>query len=250
MMCIDAPMPKGVGIYVRNISRRIHGSPDDMAANARLHGVDFVALQCAWQTDDGKEHRDSNEGDLEDYAAALLAKGVEVGVWGYPHDDPQRIAEFTERCEEAMDQAQASFLLIDPEKPYKGNRDAAAALVGDVVPMCARRGVQIGVTSYGITSYHRTMPWQELGGVGFGSPQLYSVSKRGIRRGMNEWRAAGWSHLLPSVPAYGTYAGRKLRRRLEDYGDVPGVIVWSWRQLDGREWQALAAYSAARREAQ
>ena len=79
----DPHLPRGVGIYVRRISRSAYGTPTEAARRAADHGLSFVAMPSVWQDDRG--HLDLNTSALEEeYAAAFRALGLHVWVWGYP----------------------------------------------------------------------------------------------------------------------------------------------------------------------
>jgi hypothetical protein len=244
-LSFDGPTPSGAGVYVRNIRKRTHGAPDDMAASMHAAGVRWVALQGAWQTDDGREHRESNEELLEDYARAARAKGIEVWIWGYPH--PGRVSEFVEDLVGDALRTQAAGILLDPEKPFKGRDDEAHRLVSEAVELgWARHGLGIGITSYGVPRYHKSLPWEKWGGCGWGSPQVYTTSAAVTAVGLAEWEAAGWSTLIPSVGAYGPLSGGKLAARLDAFDTFPGIILWSWELMSPRERVILRQYAAGR----
>lgn len=243
MICADSPTPLGVGAYVRNITERSHGTPETMAAKMKAAGLSWACLQASWQTDDGKTHRESNESHLAPYAAALQAAGVEVWLWGYPHAD--RVEEFVADIVEDAVRVGAVGVLVDPEKPFKDRPDAAEALAHAVARKAwLDHGLGHGVTSYGMTRWHPTMPWAIMGGLGFGSPQLYTVSDRFVSKGIDDWKAAGWARIVPSVAAYGPFSKDRLGKRLEVFAPLcSAMVIWSWELMDKNEQKTVRRFA-------
>ena len=105
----------------------------------------------------------------------------------------------------------------------------------------------IGITSYGMAMYHKNFPWSVFGGIGWGSPQLYSVGPDQIDRGIVKWRQHGWEEIIPSVPTFGKTSGAQLHDHLSNFVDgdenVTGFIFWSWRQTSRDEWRILARWA-------
>lgn len=229
--------PVGPGVYVRDITRPVHGSPAEAAAQAARHGITWVALAALWL------ERAMNVHDLPDYGQAFRDSGIAVWVWGYPEAGAE--AHCVELLRRGAELAGAVGLILDPEAPYKGRPDEAAELMRLTIDALDER-LGLGVTSYPVPRAHPTFPWQAFGGYGWGSPQTYRLPVSRLAEAHAGWRALGWDHIVPSVPAFGPHAGDGLRDYLAAQGDVPGVIAWDWSQLDGREWRALAEWGSQR----
>ena len=227
--------PKGIGLYIRGLQQKTHGTPKQAAKLARDNGVSFVAILAAWQdVHKGKERflkSNGRDGSLiKKYAEAFTAAGIQVWLWGFPRGGGEeafveRFVQVTEACGPVV-----RGWLWDPELFYKWSRnpDAAApvsmrgqpefsASAGKPAGSAATRKAQarklveltldamneslgLGITSYGMARFHRNFPWDVFGGVGFGSPQLYSVGPKQIDKGIQQWRGHGWQTSVPSVP--------------------------------------------------
>jgi hypothetical protein len=274
--------PSGIGFYLRGLSKSKHGTPAQAAKKAKDHGVSFVAIMSLWQEYKNNKFRQmmSNGRDAEiiwRYADAFQAQEVDVWLWGFPwggHEQAavDRFQHVTEVCDGTID-----GWLWDPELGYKWSSNKKQAPVGmrgqpeytsgvSATGVAAVRKKQarslvnlsldamteslnIGITSYGMAPGHRNFPWSEFGGVGFGSPQLYSVGPKDIDRGISAWRKLGWSNIVPSVPTFGKNSGAHLHNHLSNFVDgeeyVNGFIFWSWRQTHGseNEWNIIHRWS-------
>jgi hypothetical protein len=108
-------------------------------------------------------------------------------------------------------------------------------------------GLSQGITSFAAIAGHRTLPWTELAGFGFGSPQLYTVGPTDVDRGIEQWRKAGWERIIPSVPLYGKNSGAHLHDYLSCFvdgsEDIDGLLFWSWRQGSADEWRIIARWA-------
>ena len=231
--------PTGVGVYLRELSTV--GTPKAVAKRARDNGVRFVALLACWQ--DGAGHKARNRKLLPAFAEELARVGVLPWIWGYPHAGLEE--RFVERMREAAAAPVAGWIL-DPEVSYKKKPAAAQKLV-DLTTDALTERLGLGVTSYGLAKAHPTFPWKTFGGRGWGSPQLYDVAPAQIDRGIAEWRAHGWEHVVPSVPSFGPKSGAKLHDFLSHFvdgkEDVAGFVVWSWTQTSSDEWRVLARWA-------
>jgi hypothetical protein len=240
--------PAGLGVYCRALKESVFGSPGEAAEKARRYGVKWVALLGCWQHDEGP-HKGKSTGPqvgLRQYAEAFRLHDIQVWVWGYPVAGLEH--EFVDRMAQAAAQAEASGWLLDPEVSYKGREPAARRLV-ELTLDALDESTGLGVTSYPVPTFHPTWPWEAFGGVGFGSPQTYHVSEELVARAHREWTARGWNYLCPSLPAFGPHARdqERLRAYLAAQGDVPGIIVWDWSQLQPAEWRVYAEWAAGRR---
>ncbi|NIR31671.1 MAG: hypothetical protein GWN84_20635 [Gammaproteobacteria bacterium] len=237
--------PTGVGVYLRDLSEATHGKPDGAAAVAAAHGVDFVALAACWQEAD--RHTPMNVFDLDDYGRAFAKRGIDVWVWGYPWGTAERVEQFCRTMAQARDAAGAVGVLLDPELGFKGERrrHMLDLLEGTVDTLDEASG--LGFTSYGLISAHPSFPWNVAGGWGWGSPQFYTVPRRTALAGLDQWRQAGWRHLVASVPTFGPNSGERTAAyagAIREHCD--GVIFWSWRSTLKLEWRAIEA--VARRD--
>lgn len=269
--------PTGVGLYIRTLSTRTHGTPDQAAKKAADNGISFVAILACWQ--DKLGHREPHSTvTLARYAHAFKRAGVDVWLWGFPKaGSEEQFVESFQRLTRACD-GYISGWLFDPEVFYKWRQRGAGGDHGGTMrtgrkeysifarplnapePVIRERAkllmsstldamdesLGLGVTSYGATWFHDNFPWSEFGGHGWGSPQLYSAPKDMIDRGIQSYRDYGWDTIIPSVPTFGDKSGRLLDDHLHDFidgNDIHGIIAWSWRQTSAIEWWTLAQYA-------
>ncbi|MEN7974038.1 MAG: hypothetical protein ABFR47_09425 [Verrucomicrobiota bacterium] len=102
------------------------------------------------------------------------------------------------------------------------------------------------VTSYGLPRGIGDLPWTEFLKWGESSPQIYNFAKRDIRRSFQQYKDRGATVLVPSIQGYGARDEAQLRPWLDElvevYPDLPGIIIWSWRQLSWREFKTLQRF--------
>lgn len=264
--------PRGLGMYIRKLSKKAHGRPAAAAKKAKANGVTWVALLCCWQ--DRKQQHDRhveyNRDKLGDYASAFADVGIDPWVWSFPRAG--WVVEHGRTVGDALDHPAVAGILLDPEVYFKwdteedgevmgmrGTREAvefegqsgtkdwaqywARQLVRDTLDqMDERHG--IGITSYGVQRFHKNFPWEDFGGVGFGSPQLYRVSRELVEDSVHTW-GERWDSILPSIPTFGDQSGTNLSGHLKKFEglDIQGLIAWSWRQTDRREWAVLREWA-------
>jgi hypothetical protein len=274
--------PEGIGIYIRGLNKKKQGTPKAAAKKAKDHGVSFVAIMACWQDEkNGKPRQLNSNGKdpalIQQYADAFLDAGIQPWLWGFPAAGREeqyidRFAHVTEVCDNTI-----AGWIHDPELFYKWKRKSKAKAdktmrgqpeyTGKIVepkgsPAYIKAGAHklvrlsidginesmgLAITSYGMAPGHKNFPWNAFGGVGFGSPQLYSVGPKDIDRGIRAWRNHGWNTIIPSVPAFGKNSGAKMHDHLSNFVDgeenINGFIFWSWRQLQRDEWRVLARWS-------
>lgn len=214
----------------------MHGTPREAAGRAADHGVSFVALLAVSQTSE-RGHVAVNRRDLEPYAKAFRERGIDVYVWGYPRAGWEQ--QFVQSLVAGAVLAGARGVIADPEKSYK-HRPGELLELRDRLEQC---GYPVTWTTYGLPFLHDGFPWRVIDGHGAGSPQLYTVPVSQARRGLREWRDAGWTHLVPSIPAFGPNSGwRMAGYAAQILGQrTRGAIVWNWRHLGPHEWRNLPA---------
>ncbi len=230
-------------MYVRNITRRLHGTPAEAAAKAKDHGLSWVAIMACWQESD--RHTPMNLRDLEPYAAAFREAGIDVWIWGYPWGG--RESEFCDAMGKALELSGGSGILIDPELGYKAPDSPLRArrLVGGTLDLL-NESQGLGVTSYGLTTAHRTFPWDSFAGVGFGSPQVYTVHLKTAELALRQWKALGWDHVIASVPTFGKKSGAQIPAYAGELQKLcDGLIFWSWRSTSRAEWREIAKLTGA-----
>jgi len=275
--------PTGIGLYLRGLTQKKHGSPAVAAKMAKDHGVSFVCLMSAWQDvkkDTGKPYMlHSNGRDatvIAQYAEAFSNTDIEVLIWGFPRAGGEdeyidRLGHVTEVCDGTI-----GGWLHDPEVYYKWklksqkpditmrgqeefSKDAKPISTKALwIKECAQKlvrlsyqndccGEKLGFTSYGMAPYHKMYPWEVFGGHGFGSPQLYSVSPKEVDLGIRAWRQYGWQHIIPSVPLFGKNSEAKLHAHLSNFVDgeenITGFLFWSWQQASPLEWKVIKRWS-------
>lgn len=236
---------RGTGLFLRALSTRVYGTPEQAARKAKEHGLRWVALMAL-----GLRGSDAREwthpiAPLAEYAAAFREAGLDVWVWFFPRaDDPERAATIAGA---ALTACQGAGLILDIEKPYRRRAAACRRLVtASLDQLDETQG--IAVTSYPLERYHRTLPWAEMV-AGTGMPQGYRILPANARRAVLEWRARGHESIVPVGPAYGPNSGRKLLGYLSDaYLDdgapiIDGLGIWSWPQKSRTEWAALEQVS-------
>ncbi|RLI86129.1 MAG: hypothetical protein DRP01_04855 [Archaeoglobales archaeon] len=281
--------PTGVGIYLRSISQKRHGTPEEAAKRAKDHGISFVAIMACWQDIQEGKFRQINANKKHDtlqrYSEAFLKEGIEPWVWGYPwagHEeayldamfdawvpdvtvgtinDPELGSKWTSRVRNSR----RNTMRGQPEAivgvSASGNQKLRRRQADDIMTGILQRSPnkeRIGymTTSYGVARYHKNFPWKEYLQFGAFSPQLYDEELQEIDRALDEWlahwrKATGMSDedacIVPSVAAYGEKAQLQMRKYLSSFllskHPIQGVIVWSWRQLDAREWNELARFA-------
>lgn len=79
----------GVGAYIRRLSTKKHGTPEQAAKRAADHGLSHVLIMGVWQQP--RKNRNNrviagapNKKKLAAYADAFHEKGIKVGLWYYP----------------------------------------------------------------------------------------------------------------------------------------------------------------------
>lgn len=227
--------PSGIGIYLRNLTPK-YGTPEKAAKKCADHGVSFVALMGPWLDDTGEKRLRPKTIDAE-FGQAMAEEDVDVWVWGYP--DAGKENAFVESMVTYAKTCGAVGLLLDPEKSYKGNPRAVDQLISTTLD-ALDESLDLGVTSFGRLDWHN-LPG--LKGVGWSSPQLYTVSSDACRKAIATWQVPG-AHIVPSVPAYGPNSEGELDVYLEAMHDlVKGYIVWSWPQISAQEWRTIQAWS-------
>jgi len=267
--------PTGVGIYLRATGPM--PPPKQAAKTAKDAGVSFVAFYVVQQDVSKGKPRTTMITSVEDvkrYGDAFATAGINPWLWGYPWAG--REDEFVDKMKAATTGNVVGWIL-DPELGYKwkgsgtragqkeadpdappptGSKAAMQAAVATLMDkslgaLADKHG--LGVTSYGMADYHKNFPWAEFvasenfEAAGWGSPQLYDVSPDQIDQGIASWRALGWTHLVPSVPAFGTKSGAKLHDFLSSFVDgseaISGFIVWSWPQISPDEWRVFRRWA-------
>lgn len=240
----DPQLPRGVGMYLRKITREAYGTPAQAAARAADHGLSFVAFPSVWQDERG--HLDLNASRLEEeYAAAMRERRIAVWVWGYP--DLGREGPFVRDLVEHARRLRAAGVLPDVEKPYKGEPAATRRLL-ELVIDSLDEGLGLGVTSYGRLDWHEL---EALEAYGWISPQVYTVTAEAARRAILSWltdehgRVREGVHVVPSIPTYGPNSEGQLGAYLGAIEDLcAGAIAWSWPSTSALEWRTLERWAA------
>jgi hypothetical protein len=237
------------GVYIRGLTKR--SDPYAMADKCAENGITFAAFMTYWQ--EAEKDKKINSKILAEDTEIFEEYGIDPWVWAYPWCGKE--TAFLDRLEWAKEECQGRLrgFILDPELGYQGHRvgtlqaqRGAERLVTGTLDLMDEN-IELGITSFGCANVHNTFPWEEFC-AGFGSPQFYKVSNDWrIRNGLRGWKAAGWTELIPSVPAFGPNAGPKLisyldkiKRSAEEV-EIPitGWIFWSYRQISALEWRII-----------
>lgn len=244
-------VPRGVGIYLRGLHAK-HETPEEVARACADHGVRWAALMAIGlgRRGDGRLI-DSHQpiARTAEYAEALRAAGVEPWVWLFPTaSDPEGAAA---HAGEHVRACSAAGAILDVESPYKGRADACRRLAR---AMRAELGLELGLasTTYAVRQLHRTLPYDVLANeTDQGQLQAYEdVTPAMARAAIEDYRELGWRSVAAVGPAFGRRSGLELGAYLEacylDAGAamVDALGIWSWPQLDRREWPVLERWAA------
>lgn len=282
--------PTGMGLYARRLGSSRSG-PKKLAKKAADHGLKHLELMGPWQEPKKGARsrivtRTPNGVDkLLRYSEALAENGVAPLVWFYPWAGEEAlILDFLGRL---MDRgAPIAGFLPDPElgSKWKGRdrkarggtmrgaqgeairgstgtsraaaRASAARLMRGLAELVSKheplRRHGVGVTSYGILRYHRTLPIPELLRTVpvWLSPQLYTAEPDLVDEAIEDWReraGASGAEVVPSFATFGPNGGLKLLHHLMSFvdgnEDVHGLIGWSVPQTSAREWDVIALFA-------
>jgi hypothetical protein len=221
--------PRGKGLFIRKLEHG--GEPDQLAAFVRDLGVSWVAVEVLWQEPGESDNLHGSR--LAEYTAALNAAGVQVWVWLFP--SPDGVSRAVDRVRYAYQVAPSvRGVIVDPEKPFYAKRHAEAA--ARLMAGLAELGRPIGVTSYGMPSWHPAFPWKSwVRHAAFGTPQLYS--DRGSTyapTAIAEWTALGFPAIVPALGASATHDGAEMTRLASYLPTVPAVVWWDLYHLVGK----------------
>ena len=237
-------VPRGTGVFMRALTRTIYGTPAQAAKKAADHGLSWVALMAWGIVGDPPRERMQGLAPIAEYGQAFRERGIVPWVWFYPLH-PNAPEEAARAAGKALAACDGRGLILDPEKPYKGQPGAMRRLVdASLDELDESQG--IAMTSYPLARLHPTMPWAEMV-AGTGMPQTYTVTPANARRAVAEWRERGHTSIVPIGPAFGARSGAALRKYLSDsFLDagktiVDGIGLWSWPQLNLREWKTIEA---------
>lgn len=279
--------PKGMGVYARNVSNSA-AKAKAFAKKASDHKLKFVALMGPWQ-DPGPGGRlrtrvANNTDTLARWSDALLDRGIDPLLWFYPWAGV--VDELVEILDRLLARVEITGLMPDPElgMKWKGRRARGGPLTmrgqPEALKGVAARGSEdfvrsealklmlalgklvkahpalenfgVGVTSYGILRYHKTLAVQELLRTVpvWLSPQLYTATPAQVDDAIDDWRERAGDFSLDVVPSFGLYgpnSGPKLLAHLSSFvdgtEDVDGLIGWSAPQASAFEWDVMALFA-------
>lgn len=250
---------RGVGVYLRQLDSKIHGTPSQVYDKAKKAGLARAHILALWQQQ--QTNKEFNIGQrLVDYAFALHEAGAQVRLWAYPQTLMEASAlRILAKRKAELGHALFSGFVLDPEKHCKWGglstgkevtERAAAGFLNDLVDLLDE-GSDLWVTSYGMASYHPTFPWDVWLSYGTLSPQVYGFTRPLLQKSLASWRALRASpdqQIVPIVAGYGDYDEENLGPWLdmfhEEEPSCQAFDVWSWRQLSSREWGILERYKS------
>jgi hypothetical protein len=164
-------MPAGKGIFVQSVEKATaKGTPAGVAERAKDLGLSWVALLTIWQHDD----RDRIYDLIEPTIQACTRIGVNVWIWGWPHNGASRIDRFVLHLSQLFDANAVVGVIVNAEKPFYGRPGPAHELCENL------RGrlpdAPIGLSSYGNPRFHPRFPWAPFAQIcNFGMPQIYDA---------------------------------------------------------------------------
>lgn len=218
---------EGIGVYIRKLLQRRHGTPKQAAKRASDHKISFLPFLGAWQQPNKQGKvvtRVLNKRDvLARYVDACHSKNIVCGLWYYPWAGHEE--ELVDRLVELSDGLPIQFWLNDAELGFKWKkklsdkqlakqfgtnmraiqpeaiRGTAAEGSKTWVQACARRLMDLvaearddghfgihGFTSYGIAQFHPNFPWEIfIEAADFVSPQLYKAEAKHVDFGIDNW---------------------------------------------------------------
>lgn len=141
----------GLGLYVRAISRKRHGTPKEFAARMKRCGLSWIAIGVIFQLEKGNRILNSPE-TVQRYTEALRAAGIRVFVWGYPWQGREDVfAAAMSDSDPSIDEA-----LLDPElgaNPARSTKAAAMKKAEIHASTLVRRMREEGFTTCGLSTY-------------------------------------------------------------------------------------------------
>lgn len=236
-------IPRGVGIFLRHLDAK-HEPAAVVAKLCKDHDVRWVTLMGL-----GID-RPQGESVLRtvEYASACAEVGLDVFLWAYP--TPVRpLAETMKVLEGHLNAFPYRGFIFNVEDQYKGKPAATADFLR------AMRSRLVGVQSltgagYAVRSVHHTIPWDVLAV----QCDLYLFEAyQKVTPAQAQSAITDLSKIFRAVggigPAFGTESGAKLGPYLDacylEHGRprVQTLGIWSWPQLDHREWPQLARFA-------
>lgn len=236
-------LPRGVGIFFRHLSSS-HQPAHDCAAKCKKHGVRWVALMAIALD---RPKGESVPRTLE-FADAFARAGIDVFLWGFPVP-----ATPLKDTLGVLDAHLAAFpykgFIFDVEGQY-GHRpretdDFLRAMRSRLVGQQCLVG-----TGFAVRSAHKEIPWDVLA---THLDQYLFQAYQVVTAEQAQHAITDLGKIFREVagigPAYGTNSGVELNNYLDACylsGGKPrtkALGIWSWPQLDGREWPALERWS-------
>lgn len=231
--------PQGKGVFLRSYKHA--KTPDHFVSRLREMGMGFVFLPITWQKANGN-HNWYTKREAE-FVPALQAAGIEIWVWGWP--EPGFVTDFVEAMQDAADRTGAVGIVVNAEKPFYGEPDAARFLAQGLA------SDRWALSSYGGgPRNHPGFPWEAFLDAGpvIGMPQLYAnPDKYGedfYRRGVDDWTQAGYSAISPTLGASNARGPDVMEQiaYLTAKTGVRGLSWWDfyWLELSSKRRQAVA----------
>lgn len=238
---------RGLHVYIRVLSKPIHGTPTQLAHKCRDHRIKGVGLLFCW------EDALRNQESLAAYSEALAQYGIEVRLWGYPKAGREHTFASAFRVSDELTNGICCGVVPDPEREYRQAvikpLDAALQarkLMAELMNVMTERH-DLTITSYGMPKGIPDFPWREFLKWGESSNQIYNFTLTDIRRSYRQWQQRGAGIIVPSTHAYGARDENHLKPWLDDlaaeYPDLPGIIVWSWRQISRKEFYTFQKFA-------
>lgn len=237
----EGPLPAafaGNGMWIWRLADADGGSPDALAARARLAGISTVIVKAG----DGATPWPQFNSAL---VAALRERGLRICAWQYVYgSQPGQEAKVAAQAIAAG----ADCFVIDAEGEYSG-RYAAAATYMAALRAAVGPDVPIGLSSFPWVDAHAKVPYSVFlapGGAQAVLPQVYwkdiggsvdAVSARTLSTNRVYGRPIAPTGQLYDAPPADEV--RRFRALWAGYG-ATGLSWWSWQHASAADWSVLA----------
>lgn len=238
---LDISLPRGKGMFIRSWSHV--GSPEKFRTYILDNGIKWVSVLRLWQYEDPESDKYYNQSKWEQYVPILVDSGCDLWIWGWPH--PNRHKDFVSELDERAQEWGAVGIMVDVEKPWKNEEEAAILLVNEL----EATSHTVGFTSYGAPWNHSSLPFEVFSRLDFGIPQIYDMDNNMPEdypsKSVQAWQDLGFKNIIPASAAFGKT--KKQMESLLSRTPTPngGLVWWDWynANLKNERWEVVREYS-------